>query len=127
MTKACLHPTAKSNEAERGRCGWGGGPTNGIGGGSPPTAKKVVSVPQDNSDSDDEGRDNDGEGSSSDDLGNDDGEGSGSNDGDSEGSGSDDGEDKAMCIPFRTTPAGSSTPFVLERSMIPRPRWCFTP
>jgi hypothetical protein len=38
-------------------------------------------------------------GSGNDDLGR------GSDDSDGEGSGSDDGEDKAMCIPFRTTPA----------------------
>jgi hypothetical protein len=55
----------------------------------PPTAEKVVSVTQDDSGSN-------GEGSSSDYLGSD----------DSEVSGNDDGENKAMCIPFRTTPYG---------------------
>jgi hypothetical protein len=61
---------------------------------APPTAEKVVSVPQD--DSDDEGSDNDSEVSSHDDLGRDDGE----------GSGNDNGEDKALRIPFRMTPTG---------------------
>jgi hypothetical protein len=52
-------------------------------------AEKVVLVSQDDNN-------NDGEGSGSDDLGTDDGE----------GSGSDDGKDKAMRVPFRTTPSG---------------------
>jgi hypothetical protein len=53
-----------------------------------PAGEKVVSVPQD---------DNDGKGSNNDDFSTDDDEGSGSND----------DEDKAICIPFCTTPAGS--------------------
>jgi hypothetical protein len=61
---------------------------------APPMAEKVVSVPQD--DSDDEGSDNDSEVSSHDDLGRD----------DVEGSGNDNGEDIALLIPFRMTPTG---------------------
>jgi hypothetical protein len=57
----------------------------------PPVAEKVVSGPQDDNGSDDEGNDN---------------HGSGRDDGDGEGSGRDDGEGKAMHIPFRTTPSG---------------------
>jgi hypothetical protein len=63
---------------------------------SPPIVEKVLLVPQDNCDSDGEGND---------DLGSDDGEGSGINDGDGEGIDRDDSEDKAMCIPFKTTPS----------------------
>jgi hypothetical protein len=62
----------------------------------PLTAKKVVSVPQDDSSSDGEG---------SDDLGSNDGKGSNNDYDDGEGSGNHDGKDKAMCIPFRTTPS----------------------
>jgi hypothetical protein len=58
----------------------------------PSAAEKVVSVPQDDSDSGGEGHDN--------------GEGSSSDNGDGKGSSNDNGEDKAMHIPFRTTPSG---------------------
>jgi hypothetical protein len=56
----------------------------------PAVVKKVVSVLQDDSNNDDEGRDSDGEGSGSDDLGKDNGESRDSNDGNGEGSGSED-------------------------------------
>jgi hypothetical protein len=62
-----------------------------VGAEAPPVVRAVV--PQGDSNNDDEGSDSDGKGSGSDDLG--------SNYG--EGNGSDGGEDKAMCVPFRTT------------------------
>jgi hypothetical protein len=56
----------------------------------PAVVEKVVSVLQDDSNNDDEGRDSDDEGSGSNDLGNDDSEGGDNNDGNGEGSGSED-------------------------------------
>jgi hypothetical protein len=66
----------------------------------PLVAMKIVSVSQDNNDSDDESNDSDGVGNASDDLG------SSSDDDEHDGSDNDDSEDKALHIPFRMTPAG---------------------